>query len=841
MIAETWNAGERPTISRNSSSGFPDLQTLKGPLTIAATPYNNTRGSRDSGTTSSSTVWSARSSLATGASTNTTAPSSAALTAASLPSGSWSESHKHHFPWSVDLPNPDLMDGRSNGLGLSQTTANNGGPSRRPLESATPSELGKRPSFANFGAEMEERRKAEAAAAEVQEAWRRQSDNAAVLSAERRRLMGSSVAKHASELELAIGVTLPPPTAKTPHGGDSKSSGADEALLAARTRLLRYESYPFGSKDAENVRLTAATDATDPYRRQSMFPEPVEGPWDANVVNLTQSPTAATTAMTQPSSPARNDVVDRRPYSSVSSQRDLQFEEIVRKASVDLVKRSATSSLTGTPVGAVRPLLLPHESHEHSPLPAGTLEAVSEAERANAREREQRRESLAFNLNKEAPGKARRVDVRLTTSEAPLSPQRIDSRVAVRAPESQLVRHSHQAMDVDNDFRPPDPLPANAPGRGHLETTLRSVGLSRIEGEEGLASARRDSLTARPRFNSGETSSGPLPTIPPFGHHHHTPARPHFQNFPQPMSARGSPSIRGAGQTPELVMPYYDNPTRASPGGGPDRNLDFPSVLRRDYQPVALDRPTHTYPSTLHVPPTALHPAHHNPQHIQPPSEQYGPPHLQHMQLPPEKYGPPPPQHFHGPWDGDPRMSHLPQPPAPNRMLSAPTVLGINNATLPGPRYTCEHCGKSFSRPSSLKIHIYSRESLHRRSCPEFISIFADTGEKPYKCTWPNCTRSFSVQSNLKRHAKVHLENSGQHSASGNNRLHLGEHHHTALSRVSEGEPTSVASSSTSYRGDFLTPQTGQPLPAGGTPEGYFDIRLHARHPASHSPGRPAR
>ncbi|KAJ4483194.1 hypothetical protein J3R30DRAFT_1743411 [Lentinula aciculospora] len=54
-------------------------------------------------------------------------------------------------------------------------------------------------------------------------------------------------------------------------------------------------------------------------------------------------------------------------------------------------------------------------------------------------------------------------------------------------------------------------------------------------------------------------------------------------------------------------------------------------------------------------------------------------------------------------------------------------------------KYECSHCGKGFNRPSSLKIHLNSH-----------------TGEKPFICPIEGCGRSFSVLSNMRRHARVH-------------------------------------------------------------------------------------
>ncbi|KAI9483133.1 MAG: hypothetical protein EXX96DRAFT_556995 [Benjaminiella poitrasii] len=54
-------------------------------------------------------------------------------------------------------------------------------------------------------------------------------------------------------------------------------------------------------------------------------------------------------------------------------------------------------------------------------------------------------------------------------------------------------------------------------------------------------------------------------------------------------------------------------------------------------------------------------------------------------------------------------------------------------------KYKCDQCLKTFSRPSSLRIHTLSH-----------------TGEKPHACPEPGCGRRFSVQSNMRRHLKVH-------------------------------------------------------------------------------------
>lgn len=53
-------------------------------------------------------------------------------------------------------------------------------------------------------------------------------------------------------------------------------------------------------------------------------------------------------------------------------------------------------------------------------------------------------------------------------------------------------------------------------------------------------------------------------------------------------------------------------------------------------------------------------------------------------------------------------------------------------------KHVCNYCGKRFSRPSGLKIHLTTH-----------------TGDKPYICPEEGCGRAFSVRSNMRRHGRI--------------------------------------------------------------------------------------
>ncbi|KAK0548411.1 hypothetical protein OC846_004484 [Tilletia horrida] len=75
-----------------------------------------------------------------------------------------------------------------------------------------------------------------------------------------------------------------------------------------------------------------------------------------------------------------------------------------------------------------------------------------------------------------------------------------------------------------------------------------------------------------------------------------------------------------------------------------------------------------------------------------------------------------------------------------------------NSSAAGAAKYECTWCGKRFSRPSSLKIHYHSH-----------------TGEKPYVCEEPGCGRTFSVQSNLRRHQRGHQNAANNTNSTGTN------------------------------------------------------------------------
>lgn len=81
------------------------------------------------------------------------------------------------------------------------------------------------------------------------------------------------------------------------------------------------------------------------------------------------------------------------------------------------------------------------------------------------------------------------------------------------------------------------------------------------------------------------------------------------------------------------------------------------------------------------------------------------------------------------------------------RSESPPSVCESSNRTINsnGSKYQCPYCKKGFSRPSSLRIHTYSH-----------------TGERPFECPEPGCCRKFSVQSNMRRHMRIHKSGKAQ-------------------------------------------------------------------------------
>ncbi|KAI0396090.1 hypothetical protein F5Y17DRAFT_456412 [Xylariaceae sp. FL0594] len=84
-----------------------------------------------------------------------------------------------------------------------------------------------------------------------------------------------------------------------------------------------------------------------------------------------------------------------------------------------------------------------------------------------------------------------------------------------------------------------------------------------------------------------------------------------------------------------------------------------------------------------------------------------------------------------------PRPNLMTQPPPAPQSMMGQFSSKVSSSTQK--KHKCKVCDKRFTRPSSLQTHMYSH-----------------TGEKPFCCEVEGCGRHFSVVSNLRRHKKVH-------------------------------------------------------------------------------------
>ncbi|KAF9573306.1 hypothetical protein EC968_008760 [Mortierella alpina] len=183
---------------------------------------------------------------------------------------------------------------------------------------------------------------------------------------------------------------------------------------------------------------------------------------------------------------------------------------------------------------------------------------------------------------------------------------------------------------------------------------------------------------------------------PPPPHQHHY--APHHSRHPQAHSYHGSP-----------VQPQSQEFSSSH-----QQQQQHPQQQQQQYQ----SRP-------MHIP---QHPRSYSyPHQHSGPYHQHGGPHYQSL-----------PSNL-----AMPNAAHPSSPKPPNRrgpyLSRQRALLAGLEATSPSSRYQCQYCHKRFSRPSSLRIHTYSH-----------------TGERPFKCSEEGCGRQFSVQSNMRRHLRVH-------------------------------------------------------------------------------------
>ncbi|KAJ6499118.1 hypothetical protein C8R45DRAFT_1093375 [Mycena sanguinolenta] len=192
---------------------------------------------------------------------------------------------------------------------------------------------------------------------------------------------------------------------------------------------------------------------------------------------------------------------------------------------------------------------------------------------------------------------------------------------------------------------------------------------------------------------------------------------------------------------PSSTRPYESKPSQHDPrvSRGPYPMPDFqnPPVRTMSYDRAAYPPPATSYPvhrnSLPAYDPRSSRPSfdHHRGQ---PPSQ---PPYYTHSQ-PPSNAMPPliSTGMYRSRGEDEDRTPVARYQPSGLPGFAPPDA----STSAVGPaKYECDYCGKGFSRPSSLRIHLNSH-----------------TGEKPFVCPVDGCGRSFSVLSNMRRHARVH-------------------------------------------------------------------------------------